>query len=151
MIYDSQKKPQKEISNKHPFPTSLTLFPLILLMVFLLVDLVHADILDAWHWRNPTPFIDTMQSVCFGNGIFVAVGNGGLSHTSSDGTSWDDGQRTVGSTLNRVIYVNNLFVAVGNGGAIVTSTNGITWSPRTSGTTADLLSATYGIGRFVAG
>ena len=74
----------------------------------------YADILDSWHWRNPAPFSDTMQSICFGDGKFVAVGSGGVIHTSSDGQLWDDGQRPVLFTLNKVIYANDQFVAVGN-------------------------------------
>ena len=67
MIYATRLKAQEGLSNKHPFTTRLMLFPLILLMVFRSVDSIHAGILDVWHWRNPTPFIDTMQSDCFGN------------------------------------------------------------------------------------
>ena len=109
-----------------------------------------ADILDSWHWRNPAPFSDTMQNLCFGNGRFVAVGSGGVIHTSSDGLLWDEGQRPVLFTLNRVIYANGQFVAVGNQGTIVTSTNGVNWSQQTTGTTNDLLAVAYGNGRYVA-
>src|SRR5262245_9841281 len=80
-----------------------------------------ADMLDAWHWRNPSPFADTMQSICFGNGKFVAVGEGGVIHWSTDGIGWDDGQRFLPVTLNRVFFGNGQFVAVGDAGAIFTS------------------------------
>jgi hypothetical protein len=110
----------------------------------------YADILDSWHWRNPAPFSDTMQSICFGDGKFVAVGSGGVIHTSSDGQLWDDGQRPVLFTLNKVIYANDQFVAVGNHGTIVTSPDGFNWSLQVSGTTNDLLAVTFGKGLFVA-
>jgi hypothetical protein len=110
----------------------------------------YADILDSWHWRNPTPFSDTMQSLCFGDGKFVVVGSGGVIHTSSDGQFWDDGQRPVLFTLNRVIYANGQFMAVGNMGTIITSTNGINWTPQNSGVTNDLLAVAFGNGLYVA-
>ena len=84
------------------------------LFVFLTIlppAMVQADILDGWHWRNPTPFPDTMHSVCFGAGKFVAVGDGGVVHTSDDGTAWDAGQRPVVFTLNKVIYGKAMFGA----------------------------------------
>jgi putative intracellular protease/amidase len=91
-----------------------------------------------------------MQSICFGDGKFVAVGSGGVIHTSSDGQLWDDGRRPVLFTLNRVIYANGTFVAVGNQGTIITSTNGFNWIPQVSGTTNDLLAVTFGNGLYVA-
>lgn len=109
-----------------------------------------ADILNSWHWRNPTPFSDTMQSLCFGAGKFVAVGSGGVIHTSSDGQSWDNGRRPVLFTLNHVIFDNSQFVAVGNHGTIATSTNGLDWTVQASGTTNDLLAITFGDGLYVA-
>src|SRR5258707_15805211 len=53
---------------------------------------VRSDPLDAWHWRNPSPFGDSMSSCAFGAGRFVAVGSGGVIHTSVDGTAWDEGR-----------------------------------------------------------
>jgi hypothetical protein len=110
----------------------------------------RGDMLDSWHWRNPGPFGDTMRSVCFANGKFVAVGDGGVIHTSADGVQWDDGQRPVLLTLNRIIYGNGMFLAVGNSGEIVTSTEGANWTPRNSGTGDNLYSVAYGNGRFIA-
>jgi hypothetical protein len=111
---------------------------------------VKADILDNWHWRNPAPFTDTMRSVCFGAGTFVAVGENGVIHASTDGTNWDSGHRPVIFDLNKVIYADGKFVAVGNGGNIVTSTNGIDWDVQNSGTTNNIYVVGYGNGKFVA-
>jgi hypothetical protein len=118
------------------------------LLIFRLSS-ARADILDNWHWRNPSPFPDTMHSVCFGGGLFVAAGDGGVVHTSSDGTNWDSGHRPVLFTLNKVIYANGEFVAVGNSGAIVTSTDGVDWTVQSSGAANDLYAVAYGNGRFV--
>lgn len=126
------------------------LFPIFLLSSMSGSVQSPAGILDAWHWRNPTPFADTMESVAFGAGRFVAVGDAGLIHVSSDGISWDSGQQPVSLTLNQVIYVNDQFIAVGDSGAVVTSPDGLTWTPQSSGATNDLLAITFGNGRYVA-
>src|SRR4051812_16089492 len=105
-----------------------------------------ADIVDHWRWRNPNPFGDTMESICFGNGKFVAVGDGGIIHTSADGRLWDDGQRPVPKTLNRVFCVNGIFIAVGKSGTILTSADGVAWTQQTSGTTDELGSLAFGNG-----
>ena len=96
------------------------------------------------------PFSDTMQSLCFGDGKFVAVGSGGVIHASNDGQLWNDGQRPVIFTLKRVIYANSQFMAVGDHGTIVTSSNGFAWTQQVSGTTDDLLAVTFGNGLYVA-
>ena len=126
------------------------LIALVVSMLILHVAPARADILDSWHWRNPTPFSDTMHCVCFGAGTFVAVGENGLIHASTDGTTWDSGHRPVIFDLNEVIYADGKFVAVGNGGNIVTSTNGTDWDVQNSGTTNNLYVVGYGNGKFVA-
>lgn len=111
---------------------------------------LRADIVDHWHWRNPSPFSDTLHSICFGAGKFVAVGDGGVIHTSPDGVTWDDGQRPVTSTLRKVIFANGQFVAVGDYSAIAVSSDGNSWTSVNLGTTGTLYSVTYGNGVYVA-
>src|SRR5947199_6820693 len=89
----------------------------------------NADILDNWHWRNPSPFANSLRSACFGAGKFVGVGDGGIIHTSPDGITWDDGRRPVSSALRKVIFAYGQFVAVGHDGVIATSTDGYSWRP----------------------
>jgi hypothetical protein len=43
-----------------------------------------ADALDNWHVRNALPAENLLTGVAYGNGIYVAVGTGGIL-TSSDG------------------------------------------------------------------
>ena len=71
-----------------------------------------------------------LQSVAFGNNLFVAVGTGDYILTSSDGINWNEVYSNV--KFNSVTFGNNLFVAVGSYGNIKTSTDGITWTSRTS-------------------
>jgi hypothetical protein len=123
---------------------------LVVSVLFSTSTLVQADILDNWHWRNPSPFSDTMHSVCFGAGKFVAVGDGGVIHTSTDGMAWDAGQRPGLFNLNKVIYANGEFVAVGDLGAILTSSNAVDWTARDADVATDLYAVAFGNGRFVA-
>src|SRR5438876_558590 len=44
----------------------------------------RAGPLDTWHWRNPQPGLNTLLSVAYGGGRFVAVGLLGTVSTSSD-------------------------------------------------------------------
>jgi hypothetical protein len=101
---------------------------------------------------------NVINSIAFGNGIFVAVGNNGTITTSTDGVTWT--ARTSGVSTNPlygVYYLNGNFIAVGGGasggtGGITTSTDGITWTKRTtpSSTANELYSVAYGNGYYVA-
>jgi hypothetical protein len=111
-----------------------------------------------WASRTSGFGSNQIQSVTYGNGIFVAVGNNGTITSSTDGITWT--ARTAGvstNTLNCVEYVNNVFIAVGAGaaggtGGITTSTDGITWTKRTTpaSTSPNLFSIAYGNGYYVA-
>ena len=129
-----------------------TPFSLSVLCLLLLSTSVRssADMLDSWQWHNPSPFANSLRSVCFGAGKFVAVGDGGVIHTSLDGAAWDAGRRPVISTLRKVIFANGQFVAVGDNGAIVTSSDGCSWTNHSPGTASALYSVAYGNGKYVA-
>src|SRR5438309_1429425 len=90
----------------------------------------EAGQLDNWHVRNPLPLSNPLRSICFGQGKFVAVGDGGLVHTSTDGVTWDDGRRVSTNTLHKIAYVSNQFITVGADGLILTSPDGGIWTPR---------------------
>src|SRR5690349_23669841 len=48
----------------------------------------NASPLDHWHWRNPLPQGNTLKSIVFAAGRFVAVGDAGAVVTSIDGLNW---------------------------------------------------------------
>ncbi len=106
----------------------------------------HADSLDTWVRRNPSPIPgDYYQAITCGkvngNDLFVAAGMNIL--TSSDGVTWSI--QTLGfdyDYISSITYGNGTFVAMGslyNLGTykplLLTSTDGNTWIPKTIDTT----------------
>jgi hypothetical protein len=88
--------------------------------------------------------------------LFLAIGDVGQvvkSTTGADGT-WSNQTIASGAQFYCVTWAVNKFIATGAGGIIYTSVDGSTWVSRTSGTTANIYSATdlaYGSGfRIVA-
>ena len=111
-----------------------------------------------WASRTSGFGSNIIQTVTYGNNLFVAVGDTGLISTSTDGVTWTARTANVAAnSLNHVIYAGGLFVAVGAGanggtGGITTSTDGITWTKRTTPTTSstELFAVAYGNGYYVA-
>lgn len=93
-----------------------------------------------WTWRDPAPSdanAYTLNSIAYGNGVFVAVGNGGVIVTSPDGVTWTKRTAAISGNLNQVVWGKDKFVCVCEGTAaasIQTSPDGITWTARTSAT-----------------
>src|SRR6266705_2121150 len=126
------------------------LFTMVLLLESCLPLGLRGAQLNNWHWRNPSPFANTMRSLTFGNGRFVAVGDGGVIHTSLDGYIWDDGRRPVTTSLHKVAFLNGEFTAVGAGGTWLTSSNGLDWVAYSTGASDALFAVAYQNGFYVA-
>ena len=62
-----------------------------------------------------------MNSVSYGNNMWVAVGKSGTILTSSNGTSWIKRISNTRNYLASVVYGNGIWVAVGDSGIILTS------------------------------
>ena len=97
--------------------------------------------------------------VCYGNGRFVAVGNGriGYSRNGADWTEVDDlGPDLDASTLLRICYGNGVFVAGGtdwiSDSQILYSSNGAEWKAGAFSGESVLLSSAicFGGGKFIA-
>lgn len=137
-----------------------------------------ADALETWTTTR-LGINHALQSITFGNGQFVAVGDAGTILTSTDGTAWTARSSGTSSWLQGIAFGGGRFVAVGNDGrgitaltlgeantvtfhshysdtnvcpapTILTSTDAITWTPVSAGTTNPLVAVTYADGRFIA-
>lgn len=142
---------------------SLLLKGLSVLMLMLSWPL-HAASLGTWSQVNiGKPGKLFVSSVAYGNGVWVAVGQGGFIATSPDGKKWTKRSAGIKRDFNDVAYGNGRFVAVckapdtGSGAKIWVSTNnGATWSYRNSDASGDTISmglhsvAFDGNGTFVA-
>jgi hypothetical protein len=73
-----------------------------------------------WTARN-SGMGTSLHAVTYGNGLFVAVGDGGTTLTSEDGITWTPRTSGTSNDLYGVTYGNGLFVAVGKYGTILTS------------------------------
>jgi hypothetical protein len=111
----------------------------------------------SWTIKNAAA-INPWQSVCYGNGLFVAVSNTGTIDdkvmTSPDGINWTSRKAGENNLWQSVCYGNGLFVAVASDGTnrVMTSPDGINWTRRISGTdtSCQWKSVCYGNGKFVA-
>ncbi|MFZ5824595.1 MAG: WD40/YVTN/BNR-like repeat-containing protein [Bacillota bacterium] len=89
---------------------------------------------SAWRQVYTTAAREQYNSVAYGEGRFVAVGNLGIIAHSEDGLSWQAQQGPTGQSLTTVSYGNGYFVAASVGGEILLSRDGLTWEVRqTSG------------------
>ncbi|MGI9186197.1 MAG: hypothetical protein ACR2J9_01525 [Gaiellales bacterium] len=106
---------------------------------------------------HTTPVVGTWQGVAYGNGIFVAVANGGTdAHvmTSPDGITWTARTAPEGN-WEGIAFGNGLFVAVSGSSdptanRVITSPDGITWTARTPADDTGWDDVTWGGGQFVA-
>ena len=94
-----------------------------------------------------------LRSVCYGNGMFVAVGDSGGIFYSEDGNIWNTANVNDVGHMEDVIYANGMFVAVGFSPQFQYSMDGITWN---SGENVDgetnftIRKVIYGVDKFVA-
>lgn len=64
---------------------------------------------------------NTLRSVAYGNGLFVAVGDNGWTEISRDGLSWIGESSATTNNLESIVCIDGTFVAVGNNGTIMES------------------------------
>ena len=130
-------------------------FRMVMIGLGVLAALIFAAACEGPVTPEPTPTpkpapIPDINSVAFGAGRYVAVGDEGAIFSSSDGLTWSRKDSKTTRTLHSVIYENNLFVAVGNNDIIRTSPNGEEWAAgRYIGEGGYLLSTVYENGQFV--
>ncbi|RXT04487.1 LamG-like jellyroll fold domain-containing protein [Ammoniphilus sp. CFH 90114] len=128
----------------------------IFLSFFILFQTVNMSKLLAadlqWSPSYSSSSMKGINSITYGNNMFVAVGRHGSIITSTDkGVNWIQRASGISGDLFGVTYGDGKFVAVGSWGTLLTSIDGITWSERNSETTRYLTRITYANGIFVAG
>jgi len=69
-----------------------------------------------------------LNSVAYGNGRFVAVGNTATVIHSTDGRTWTPAATAFSGDQNNVVFTNGYFVASGASGSVRYSADGITWT-----------------------
>jgi cell division septal protein FtsQ len=85
-----------------------------------------------------------LNSVAFGNGIFVAVGQEGIS-TSTNGVDWSISKKVGSPKLNSIVFANGLFLAIdGSEKAVYKSADGESWTKTTLSITPERLKAVNG-------
>ena len=108
-----------------------------------------------WFATGNTQFgTSTINSIAYGKGIFVAVGDSGKIASSYDGKGWAAALDTkFGSVSIKSIAFNGItFAAVGNSGKGASSNDGMNWSSVNLGIAASNMTCiAHGLGLFVAG
>ena len=107
---------------------------------------------------NSTFGTNAINSVTFGNGVFVAVGGGGRIARSADGKTWTAVTETTFGTnaINSVDWGgpsdNRIFMAGGENGRMAYSADGTTWTAVSNSTftTNEINGISWGSDRWVA-
>lgn len=120
------------------------------------INAIPLAALPGTNWVSRTSAADNnWNSVCFGNGLYVAVGWSGTGNrcmTSPDGTTWTTRTTPVDNNWQTVGYGNGLFVALattGTGNRAMSSPDGITWTIRSIAVDVFWNSVCYANGMFV--
>jgi uncharacterized delta-60 repeat protein len=79
-----------------------------------------------------------INGVAYGNGLYLAVGDGGRISTSSNLTTWTTRTSGTASVLTSAAYAFGKYWACGTSGTVVSSTDGVTWSTVSIGTAQTL-------------
>ncbi len=119
---------------------------------------------DGSIWERKAQLNARLRDVTFGQGIFVAVGAGGVNNSSGpqlfsspDGVIWTSwAPMPIGDGLEDVSFNGSIFVAVGGDsalhqGSILSSPDGVTWTARVIRQSRYLTSVIYAAGQFIAG
>jgi hypothetical protein len=120
------------------------------------VESAHAlDPLNIWLKRRPLPEENNLNSITYGNGRYVVVGNKGVILTSTNGTNWQTVRAESDMLLGVVRFGNGVFVTGGWGddyyrtNVVLISSNGLDWNSVPISQVGDIFGMAFGNGRFV--
>jgi hypothetical protein len=101
-----------------------------------------------WTFRTAASASTQWNSIAYGAGVFVAVGNNGIINTSPDGIVWTVRSSPGVFDIKKVAFGAGAFVAVGTANGSVTkpiirSTDGVSWSFVAGGASGSYVSVAY--------
>ena len=96
-----------------------------------------SPVVAAWEVVHPGQPKNVVLDACWGNGVFVSVGELGAIKTSVDGLNWTPQKTVTQNNLSSVVFTGTRFVAAGTGGTILWSEDGVNWRFTSASTTAD--------------
>ena len=95
-------------------------------------DIWYKDIITAWISGTVmgSAVTENINSVAYGNSLFVAVGDNGVILNSVDGITWTQitSSYITTNTLNKVRFLNGYFFATGKNNTLLQSNNGSNWT-----------------------
>ena len=142
--------------NRSPQPSHCGYSCRLVLAFLVLLSCMRVTAQIPWAWSNSLPQGNSLNSVAYGNGLYVAVGESGTTMVSADGAQWTVNPSLGPYTLNAVTYANGAFLAVGfNSGSasiVGSSVDGVHWTVNTSGFQSVSLpnALAYGMGVYVS-
>jgi hypothetical protein len=96
-------------------------------------NIVSSADLTTWTAATWSPAGANLNALAANGTTLVAVGNGGVAFSTTDGVNWNSVATGVMVDLYGLTYsATGLWVAVGSGGTVITSPDLATWTPRTS-------------------
>jgi hypothetical protein len=94
--------------------------------------------LETWNARLPHPSAETLNSVTFGAGRFVAVGDHGAVLLSTNGIDWQVAQAPTDARLNAIAFGSGKFLSGSTSGSIFVSDDGTHWTQNLSNLSYDV-------------
>src|SRR3954469_9355062 len=120
------------------------------------VQSAHAiDPWNIWLKRTPLPEENELNSITYGNGRYVVVGNKGVILTSTNATNWETVRKESDMLLSVARFGNGMFVSGGWGddyyrtNVVLISSNGLAWNSVAISQVGDISGMGFGDGRFV--
>jgi hypothetical protein len=134
------------VTNRHPVPYTVNVA--FVNGRFFAVGQTIETSQDGVNWtRVAEGFHQSLWSITYGNGVYVAVGSRGVIATSTDGQMWTRTPRGI-ADVRGIAHGNGRYVAVGDEEAWI-STDGEVWSSITGPVAEDPTGITWANGTFV--
>ncbi len=101
-------------------------FLVLIIIIGLPMSTVYAQTGIVWQKASESIPV-SINTVTYGNGLYVAVGQKGIIKTSTDVENWTSQESGVSENLFTVVWNGEMFIAGGKNGTLVSSTDGVDW------------------------